>query len=311
MIKNLLLTGLTIFNFSTFGQNFVATYGFQDVVTTGGTLDPSATPTVSGLTFGSFSAFGTSANPSASGRFSFTGWPLGGVNGTDDYSNFFGVLSPTVYYEVSVAIDPGYTLSLSSMSLAVRRSGTGIRTYCVRSDLDNYTNNLAASTGTTAKLSVIPPNVFFWNYDSISTANDQRGSLVSGSQFSALTHSVTFRFFAWNSELNGGSFSIDNVTFTGTLLAANPVGFLKTPQETEIKIVPNPAMGSKTVIYNARSIKKLEILSLSGQVLMMKENDGRAETIAIDLSALEIGICFLRLHSDAGVFMKKIILTEK
>src|SRR4051812_6881580 len=103
MIKNILFIGLTIFGFYTQSQTFLAIYGFADVTSTTGVTDPTATPTIQGLTLGAFTAIGTSSNANASGRFSFTRWPGGGVNGVDSYPTFTGSLSGNAYYEVTLS----------------------------------------------------------------------------------------------------------------------------------------------------------------------------------------------------------------
>src|SRR4051812_7871874 len=69
MIKNTVLTGLTFFFLNAAAQNFIGTYSFSSVSSTTGLVDPSVTPLVQGLVFGSFKATGVSVNPSASGRF--------------------------------------------------------------------------------------------------------------------------------------------------------------------------------------------------------------------------------------------------
>ena len=115
-------------------QPFTATYDFGLVTTASGTTDPTAVPTATGLTFGSFSAVGTPANPNATVRFSFTDWATGGVNGNDTYSAHTGVVNTAEYYSVTITPQAGYALNLSALTFTIQRSGTGIRTYAVRSN---------------------------------------------------------------------------------------------------------------------------------------------------------------------------------
>lgn len=312
MIKNLLFICLTIFKVYVQAQNFVVTYGFAELTTTSGTVDPSATPTLTGLSCGSFSARGTSANPSASARFSYTGWPLGGVNGTDDYSNFTGALSPTVYYEVALTPDPGYTLSLNSATFTIRRSGTGIRHYCMRSDLDNYINNLATSTGTATKLSVIPGDIFFWNYDSVSASSDQRGSEITfGNAFQSLTHQVIFRIYAWNAESAGGSFAIDNFSFIGSLTnSASTVGLSSEQKSKTLNLYPNPSFDGNFMLKKLLNASKMEVLSSEGQIMWENYIKNSEENYELDLSALTPGFYFLRIYFDDSVLLKKLVITQ-
>ncbi|MGC3959475.1 MAG: PEP-CTERM sorting domain-containing protein [Verrucomicrobiota bacterium] len=200
---------------SAVAQSFTATYDFAQVNTSSGTTDPTPPPSVVGVTFGSFSSTGMSANPNATVRFSFTSQPLGGVNASDDFTQFTGSLTPTAYFEVAVTPLSLVQLQLDSIAFTVQRSGTGIRSYAVRSSLDGYAANLAASISTAnANLGVGPGNEFRVLLDSVTTA--QNGSLVTlGTPFIGLTAPVTFRFYGWNAEGTGGTFSVDNVVFSG------------------------------------------------------------------------------------------------
>jgi len=195
--------------------SFTATYDFAQVTTSSGTTDPTPPPTASGATFGAFSATGYTGNPNASSRFSWTSNPLGGVNSSDDFSQFTGSLDPVAYFEVSVTPQGGFAVQLDSVAFTMQRSGTGIRSYAVRSSLDGYAANLPASINpANANLGVGSVNEFRWLSDAITTA--QNGSLVTlGGLFGDLTSPVTFRFYGWNAEGTAGTFSIDNVAFSG------------------------------------------------------------------------------------------------
>jgi hypothetical protein len=196
-------------------QPFTATYDFAQVTAASGTTDPTPPPTATGVTFGAFTATGVSANPNATVRFSFTSQPLGGVNGTNDFAEFTGSLSPTAYFEVALTPLSLIQLQLDSIAFSVQRSGTGIRSYAVRSSLDGYAANLPASiTPANANLSVGPGNEFRIVSDATTTA--QNGStIILGSPFAGLTAPINFRFYGWNAEGSGGTFSIDNVVFSG------------------------------------------------------------------------------------------------
>lgn len=194
-------------------QSFSLTYPFSAVTPSTGLIDPTPTPTAVGITSGSFSAVGTpSANANASGRFSFVGWPTGAANTVDTYSTMIGAINTGEYYEIVLTPVNGYTIALNNMSFTVQRSGTGIRSYAVRTSVDGFTNNLPAAVVTNTNLSVVGTNEFFWNLDALTSA--QNGSTINFFG-STITSSVSFRFYAWNSEGSGGTFSIDNVNIDG------------------------------------------------------------------------------------------------
>jgi trimeric autotransporter adhesin len=204
-------------------SSFTATYDFSSVVaSSGGTTDPTPPPVVTGLTFGSFPSTGASANPNAGSRFSFTSQPLGGVNGVDDFSQFTGSLNVAAYFEVSITPLSSIELQLDTIAFTVQRSGTGIRNYAVRSSVDGYAANLAASVNpANLNLAVGAGNEFQWVLDAQTGANN--GSQVTlGLPHSSLTTPVTFRFYGWNAEAGTGTFSVDNVAFSGSTRGSVP-----------------------------------------------------------------------------------------
>jgi hypothetical protein len=204
---------------SGYGQAFTAVYDFSSVLSgSGGATDPTSVPSATGLVFGSFTAIGTPANPNAAGRFSFTDWSTGATTGSDVFS---GSVNTSEYFEVTIAPAASYTLDLTSIAFTVQRSGTGIRQYSVRSSLDGYGTNLFANISpANVSLSIVTGDVFQIT-DAATTA--QNGSFVSLSgSFLNLAGPVTFRFYGWNSEANTGTFSIDNVEFTGSSVTAIP-----------------------------------------------------------------------------------------
>lgn len=219
MKKTTLFFASAIISFCASAQSFTALYPFDSVKTTSGTTDPTPLPTATGAIFGSFMATGTPPNPNATGRFSFTDWSLGALNGETIYANLTGSASTTEYYEVTIAPSGAYTLSLSNIAFTFTRSGTGVRTYSVRSDADGYAANLPASiTPANLNLSVQTGDIFFLNTD---ITSNQIGSTItlSGAAFTNISVARTFRFYGWNAEGTGGTYSIDNVSIVGTATA--------------------------------------------------------------------------------------------
>jgi PKD repeat protein len=216
MKKITLLAAAAFISICSQAQSFSGLYAFDSVKTTSGISDPSPLPTATGVAFGAFSATGTPTNPNATGRFSFTDWALGAANGETVYANLTGAVNTGEYYEVTVTPAAGYTISLGSITFSFGRSGTGVRTYAVRSDADAYAANLPASISpANPNLSVQTGDVFFLNTDITTTSQNGSTITLSGASFSSLSAARTFRFYGWNAEGTGGTFSIDNVTITG------------------------------------------------------------------------------------------------
>jgi autotransporter-associated beta strand protein len=198
-----------------FGETLF-TYTFSDVTNTSGTS--SAGDVITGATLSDFTAVGTPANANAGGRFSFTNWSTGATNGSN---TFTGAIALAEYYQFTITPSIGFGLDLESISFTIQRSGTGIRQYSVRSELDGYSSNLpAAISGTTTALSVVelPEANIFQITDATTTAVN--GSTVAlGAAYSAVTSAVTFRFYGWNAEAVTGTFSIDNVAISGSVFS--------------------------------------------------------------------------------------------
>jgi hypothetical protein len=224
MKKTTILCGLLfVLGLASAHAQFSITYAFGSVTTTSGATDPTVVSTATGATFGSFTAVGVSANPNATGRFSFTTWGTGATTLVDTYGTLTGSLNPAQYYSVTITPQAGYTLDLTSLSFTVQRSGTGIRTYSVRSDAggDNFSTNLSASISpTNSILSVQSGNTFFWTADANTSAQVGSTISLSGVGFTNVSTPIIFRFYGWNAEASTGTFSIDNVVFNGTANAA-------------------------------------------------------------------------------------------
>jgi hypothetical protein len=216
MIKKLLFNALLFSGLCASAQTFTATYDFAAASSTTGVTDPTTPPSITGITCGSFVAVGTpSANPNAGGRFSFVGWPTGSTNGATTYSAMTGSISTAEYYEVTLTPVSGYTVTLDSITLKVQRSGTGIKSYAVRSSMDSYAANMPASVTSNTNITIEGTNEFFIVPDANSS---YLGSVVNLTATTyTFTNATTFRFYGWNSEASGGTFSIDDVVFSGAV----------------------------------------------------------------------------------------------
>lgn len=123
----------------------------------------------------------------AANAFSATGWalaPPGGIDLTD-------------YYTFTIAPATGFSMSMTALELDERRSGSGIRTWTVRSSLDGFTTDLQVFT--------VP--------DDTATRTNQR--IVLPAAFLNQTASVEFRIYGYDSEAAAGTWRIDNVELYG------------------------------------------------------------------------------------------------
>lgn len=305
MFKNLLIKCLTFMAFELQCQAFQVTYGFANVAPGTGLTDPGPFPNVDGLQLGGFTAVGLSSSPSASGRFSFTGWPLGANDGDDQYQNYMGDLSPFSFYRLGIRVNPGYTLSIHSVEFSVRRSSRGPRNFCVRSDCDNFTMNLSAHTGTNNNLAVIPTHVFFWKYDSLSSSGDQYGAKVlPAGLHQHIRDSVFLHIYAWNAEQTSGSFSIDNVKLTGYVYRDSTlVEVIEEADQVTYRIFPNPAKEELCVFASVECV--IKVFDTIGRELRVDGYSGEQQQTRIHLKGFSPGMYWLQLTHGTRLIYKK------
>lgn len=278
---------------------FNANIGFINVANGTGVIDPGPYPQITGLTISPFEAVGVSSQPSASGRFSFSGWDTGAINGSDDCNLFTGAFSALKYYEVKLHVQTGYKLLLYTIYFHMRRSSTGPRSFVVRSNQSNFSSNLTANSGTANAVTVLPGNEFFWLYDSASTASDQKVLYVVPFQAPCYENdSLVFRFYAWNSESTSGSFSIDNVTLTGHVKSIEDA--LDEISESENTIIYDEALG-QLKLKNLQTVQ-WQVFNFEGKEVLLENSE------LVRLQHLNTGIYNVVVSDHEKRMMKKIML---
>lgn len=300
MKKLYFLASLLIATFS-FGQAFTGTYDFASVTQTSGATDPTAVPTATGVTFGSFSAVnGTTAptNSSGAGRFSFANQPVGATNAND--ATFTGAIDLGIYYQVTLTPQANYTIDLTQITFAMRRSGTGVRHYAVRSSLDGYASNLPASINpANSNLSTDANNVFFWTLDATATSADQLGSTITlPATFTGLSTPVTFRFYAWDAEAAGGNFSIDNVVVTGNTnnlsVSQNEISGLQVYSNNNLLFVTSDSSNDKNVV----------VYDMLGKVVVNETVSSQP----INVANLSSGAYIVKVTEEGKTATKKLVI---
>jgi hypothetical protein len=317
MIKNLLSTlALVSAALMANAQSFTATYSFAATTSVTGTTDPTPSPIVTGITCGTFVAVGTNTANGSAGRFSFNGWPiatLSGSNSATSYSAMGGSIDLTKYYEVMMSPTAGYAVTLDSITFLSRRTGTGPRSFAFRSSADAYANNLTASVPSSTLLSIAGTNEFFYTVDAATTSNYQSGNKVttSGAAFVGFTSPMTFRLYSWNAEATAGNFGIDDVSFYGSVAVTTGFGKLSFDLNSNFNVYPVPSNDGVLFIEgkNVQNITKIEVLDVLGNVVL--SNASKNETkVKLNLADMPNGNYFVRLHSGNTVSTKKIVVLK-
>lgn len=138
--------------------------------------------TVSGIGRGS-GAVGTNAND----RYNANSWNTAAID-------------LTAYFTFTLTPNSGYAIDFTSLTGAWQRSGTGPESYAVRSSLDGFSSNIAAGAITGSGSEVAMPAIN-----------------LGAAAFDNVTGPIEFRIYAWGTTNSGGTFSVNNFTFNGTV----------------------------------------------------------------------------------------------
>lgn len=76
----------------------------------------------------------------------------------------------------------------------------------------------------------------------------------------------------------------------------------------DFNIYPNPCTGTLYIVAEHVNMNRLRVLDITGKPLL--QQNVPAPVHSIDLSGLQPGIYLLELHSDAGLFTRRIILSR-
>ncbi len=194
-------------------------YRFDEVTTTSGTTDPITPYQITAPTgriranFAPPTATGVSANSAVDGRFAFTGWDGGAVDGETDFANLTGSFNGAKYYSFTVEPTVSDVATITSLSFNVDRNATGIRTFAVSTSATNFVAPIAITAAGQPNISIQPGNVAFYTADA--SGNQLINVALSGSGFSKLLTPVTFRIYGWNAEDASGTFEIDDLRING------------------------------------------------------------------------------------------------
>lgn len=297
-------------------NSFTLTYNFAQVSSTTtpctGTLDPTPTPTVTGLTSGSFIAVGTSSCPSTSGYFSFSGWGTGATNGND--TSFSGYLDLNKYYDITITPQTNYELAFDSITFKALRSGTGPRFWAVRHSVNGFAANINAIS-TNTNISVVSTgtdvNAFKWTTDSYTTTTIQSGFKVFPS-LTQITTPVSFRWYAWNAESTNGTFRIDDVNIYGSATLATGVAKISHSMNAHFILSPNPATSNyvQLIPQNIKEINFVEIIDALGNTIYKNTKVDVSGKIELNLDNIPAGVYFVRLGSAKNFYLEKLVINK-
>lgn len=315
MIKNLFSLLFCAVSITVSAQSFTATFDFAATNSLTGTTDPTPSPTVTGITCGSFVAVGTGTASGSTARFSFNGWPIATLSGSTSaasYTAMGGVIDLSKYYEITLSPVSGYSVTLDSMMLSTRRTGTGPRSFAIRSSADTYSNNLPASA-TNTLITIEGTNEFFYSADLPTSSAYQSGNKIttSNAAFIGFTSPITFRIYSWNAESALGNFGIDDVSFYGSVSVPTGIATIKYDLNSNFNIYPVPSYDGVVFIENKdfNTVSKIEVVDVLGKVINTSTTTNDSK-IKLNLSEIPQGNYFVKIYSGKNVTTKKITVLK-
>jgi hypothetical protein len=127
------------------------------------------------------------------------GTSITGTNANDRY-NATGWNSATLdvndYFEFTLTPNSGYQINLLSFVYTGQASASGATAVAFRSSVDSFTSDIGTATVTGTTIS------------------------LASASYQSITSSITFRIYGWGASAAGGTFSINDFTFNGTVTAA-------------------------------------------------------------------------------------------
>lgn len=199
---------------------------------------------------------------------------INGENANDRYNaKTWNVTSLTTnrYFEFKLTPSAGYQINFIALNYTSQASGTGPTQFAVRSSIDGYDSNLGSASVTGATID------------------------LSGPGFQNVTSTIIFRVYAWGASAAGGTFSINDFDFTGTVTTVCVPPVVSNP-------IPNSGPAGTEVTFTATSGSLLgATASISGLPATIISNDGIVMVIEIpegadtgDLMILDGNACLVK-----------------
>jgi hypothetical protein len=104
------------------------------------------------------------------------------------------VLDTNDYFYFTITPASGYKINFTDFTYGAQASGSGPTTAFVRSSLDNYTANIGTASVSGSSIS------------------------LTGASYQNITSAVTFRVYAYGASSTGGTFSINDFSFSGSVV---------------------------------------------------------------------------------------------
>lgn len=194
-------------------SNFIANYTLDSVTTNSGISDNSPLPDVQEVNLTKLKAVGVGLNSTKNAQFAFDNWGTGGINRDTTFTKQTGTIDFTKYYETKLNVAKNHLMNISKLTFKTSRDSNGVKSFVVRSSIDNFSSNLPITTSDKNITRIIKNQVYIKR----DTTKPFVSTVTLDSKFFDLkdTQNVTFRIYGWNAEKSNGIFNIDSLFISG------------------------------------------------------------------------------------------------
>jgi hypothetical protein len=111
-------------------------------------------------------------------------------------------------------------------------------------------------------------------------------------------------YICFQGMINGGyGICIDNILVEGY----DGVGVVENDLNSRINLFPNPTTGELTITNFGFQISGVEIFDVYGRMQKAESKRQKAEGVVLNISHLNSGIYFIKIYTDAGEVVKKVV----
>lgn len=167
----------------------------------------------------------------------------------------------------------GFLVNVAEITFHCQRSGTGPTSWLLRSNIDNFTTNIAAN-------SLAIPTVF-------AAIPQTSGTLSANSAIQGVVSGITFRLYGATASGTSGTFRVDNLTVLGTIVTqtSNPlISVSAINLGTFSTIVGTPSATKSFNVSGLNLTDNVVISAPTGYEISLSSASGFASTLTLNQS---------------------------
>jgi hypothetical protein len=205
---------------------------------------------------------------------------------------------------------PGSYKVMMTNDAIICNDGVFVYTYVYVIDSDATLKELKISSGFYLNLfPVFKSNIYHYEVDAQPDMSSVYIAAISTSLYATIKGCGSFPLIVGENIFKITVTAEDKITKLDYTIKVNrPVGIIENPQTTKLIVYPNPTTGELRITNYKLRITNVEIFDIYGKKLKAKSRKQKEKNeIVIDISELPAGIYFVKIDTDVGEVIKKIV----